>query len=130
MLHDILTLLLGAALVSIGVLAGGLADRIRGMRFERRMGAAPMLPRPAATTAKTPRAARAPHAQRQSIPLAESGSKKLGEGVMAFLTNAGYTKSEAAMAVSSTPDSERNTMESWMRAALTKLNSRGCLGAS
>lgn len=132
MLHDLLTLLIGAALVSIGVVAGGVADRIRGLRMERR-AVAPYLPR-ASTTAKVVRAAAptppaTPRAVRARAPSEPDTSKQMGETVIGLLVNTGYKKAESAMAVASVPDIQRVTLDAWVRAAILKLNSRSAVAS-
>lgn len=124
-----LTLLIGAALVSIGVVAGGVADRIRNIRMDRR-AVVPYLPR-ASTTAKTPRAAAPPTPRAARAPRAETApeAKSMGEAVIGLLVNTGYKKAESAMAVASVPDIQRVTLDAWVRAAILKLNSRSAVAS-
>ncbi len=130
-LNSVLTMLFGAALVAIGVLAAGLADRIRGLKIAReaqprerasRAQSAPAgipvveaaeLLRPAPTTsAKPPRAARP---ESKPTPATEGG-----EDVIAALIGAGYKKPIATEATWACGAGERASIEGWTAAALRR----------
>jgi hypothetical protein len=106
-MNDVLHMLLGAALVAIGVLASGLADRIRQLRLARRDDA-----RPPARESRPPARVRQIAPQRDPDP---------GSGdVVAALVAAGYRKIIAAQAVAACTAREQATPESWTAAALRR----------
>lgn len=96
---NVLPMLFGAALVALGVIAGGVADRIRGVRVTR---------------ASAPRVAK-----RETTPAARATA--MGRDVVDALTGAGYGAAEADAAAIATPASQRATLESWTRGALAQL---------
>lgn len=104
---DAVSMINGALLVVIGVIAGAIADRIRGKRSEPR--------------ASTPRTKAAPSEQFPASfatpSLATPGT--LARDVVRALVTAGYSKPEANAAMNAAPYSARSTLESWTRAALT-----------
>ena len=131
---DNLSMLFGAALVAIGVLAAALADRIRGLRISRDA-------REAAPRERLSRAASVPaHSARASIPVVEHseyrGTPAPGkppraprtepkvpspEGdVIAALVAAGYKKAIASEAAWACSAGERATVETWTAAALRR----------
>ncbi len=138
MLNDTLHVLLGAALVAIGVLATALADRIRGLQASRReramtpatrgtvraarppidvvdaevVEAAPP-PRCAPTGPTEPRPARTPRAE---VKLPCDGA----DDVIAALVAAGYKKPIATEATWACGQGERASIEGWTRAALRR----------
>ena len=129
---DNLSMLFGAALVAIGVLAAALADRIRGLRISR--DAREAAPRRAASVAA--------HSPRATIPVVEHSeyrgtpapvkqprapraepkvpSPEGGEDVIAALVAAGYKKAIAAEAAWACSTGERTTVETWTAAALRR----------
>jgi hypothetical protein len=110
---SLLHMLLGAALIVIGVLTAALADRIRGLRASREI---------------------APRARPAVIPMikdVEQGHTKVTtartgryaddpEDVITVLVTAGYTKQIATEATRACSGVERATIEGWTRAALRR----------
>jgi len=123
-LSSLLTMLLGAALVAIGVLASALADRVRGLRISRegqpreRASRAPVPPA-VAEAAELPRAtpapARTPRAQPRPAAAPEGG-----EEVIAALVGSGYKRPIATEAAWACTAAERATVEIWAVAALRR----------
>lgn len=131
-LSNVLPMLLGAALVAVGVLAAALADRIRGLRVSREVAPRERASRaqgapaaisvvdpgdllraaPAAAPAKPPRAQRA---ESRSAASAEGG-----EDVIAALVAAGYKRPIATEATWACGAGERASIEGWTRAALMR----------
>ena len=103
-MNDVLHMLLGAALVCLGVLATALADRLRQLRITR--------------SDSTRGHAHAPETARSTRkPLAiDPGS----EDVIAALQGAGYKKALATQAALACTTREQMTPESWMGAALRR----------
>ena len=102
---DIAYVLLGAALVAIGVLAAALADRVRGLVVTRE-----------------PRALRSVAVAASKVPARE---QLLANGaseneVIAALVAAGYRKRVAVAATAGCAQEERATPEVWARAALRR----------
>lgn len=104
-MNDLLHILLGAALVSTGVFASALADRIRGLRVERRQA-----PQPRQHEASVPISAKA---QGAVAPTSRDATD-----VIAALCAAGYLKSVATEAAMRCTAAERTSIEHWVRAAL------------
>jgi hypothetical protein len=111
-MNDLLHILLGAALVSTGVFASALADRIRGLRIERRQ-------------APQPRQALQPYESSWPIPAKARGAIAPTArdttdvaDVIAALCAAGYLKSVATAAAQRCTAAERTSIELWVRAAL------------
>lgn len=124
---QVLYMLLGSALVAVGVLASALADRIRGLRVARDSA-----PRERANRAHSARSVipvvevpelhraappRQPRAQR-AAPNVNAGTE--GDDVIAALVLAGYKKPIATDATWACSTAERATVESWMTAALQR----------
>lgn len=124
-MQNTLFMLLGAALVAIGVLAAAAADRIRGLRISRE----------AAPRERAPRAPSVPAQQeRQAIPVVElprptvpkqpkAPPKAANDGsddVIAALVATGFKKPVAAEATWACSAAERATVESWTAAALRR----------
>lgn len=117
-LSNVLHMLLGAALVAIGVLATALADRLRGI--ER------------TSPRKRPRASRRkqeiqvveaaellhPPTKRERAP--RSQPQTSGEEVITALVAAGYKKHVASEATWACSPAERQTVEAWTAAALRR----------
>lgn len=103
-MNDILHMLFGAALVALGVLAGATADRIRGLRAQRRIEAS--VPR---ERRRTP----------EAIP-ATSAQTAMAREVALALATMGFTKAVAMEAVAACKSCETSTHESWLRAALKR----------
>lgn len=118
---NILYMLLGAALVAIGILATALADRIRGA--SREIAPRKQVNRPASIPVIEPadllRAMGAPAAK----PRAPRESKPQADGaddVIAALVAAGYKKALATEAAWACSSAERATVENWTRHALRR----------
>jgi hypothetical protein len=129
-LSNVLFMLLGAALVAVGVLSSAIADRIRGVKITRetqprerasRASSAPAIvvsppvieyakPIPVPTS-KPARALRT-----ESKTAATDG----GEDVIAALVGAGYRKPVATEATWGCTAAERATVEAWTAAALRR----------
>src|SRR5271154_4955340 len=130
-LNSVLTMLFGAALVAIGVLASALADRIRGLKIAReaqpreRASRAQSAPSaiPVVEAAELLRPAPAAHvkpsrtARPESKPAAPTEG---GEDVIAALIGAGYKKPIATEAAWACTWAERATVEIWTAAALRR----------
>lgn len=131
-MQNTLFMLLGAALVAIGVLAAAAADRIRGLRISREPA-----PRERSTRSQSPatQQERQPTQQaRQAIPVVElprapkqpktpPGPKVETEGgddVIAALMATGFKKPVATEATWACSAAERATVESWTAAALRR----------
>lgn len=112
-MDDVTHLLLGGALVAIGVVAAALADRIRGVRSTRES-----VPRAAATTRSKPLATR-------NTSIAANDTTQ--EDVIGALVSAGYPKRVAAAATAGCTPQQRSTPEVWTRAALAALRAGGGL---
>ena len=97
------SMLLGALLVVVGVLASALADRIRGRRVER-VG-------PRARVADRPPG-------RDRFAQASDADKKRGDQVALALMRSGWRPTIAKSATWLCGQSERLTLETWTRAAL------------
>jgi hypothetical protein len=117
---DFLHVLLGAALVSIGVLVSALADRIRQLRAMYRAQASVSAREPAFAPAREP--AFAPAREARAPKQRSAAAEELpGSGdVVAVLIAAGYRKPVAAQAVAACSPGEQVTPESWTRAALRR----------
>jgi hypothetical protein len=109
-MHDVLQMLLGGSLVTLGVLTSALADRVRQLRPARHVDATP---------AREPRElVREPsRAPRQPAPI----DLAPGSGaVVAALVAAGFKKTIAAQAVAACSPRDQATPESWTAAALRR----------
>ncbi len=130
-LNSVLFMLLGAALVAVGVLAAALADRIRGQRSARD------------SQPREPRAARAqPASTRSLIPVVELSrstpvvppakpqrpkqpSADGADDVIAALVASGFKKPIATEATWACSVAERATVEGWTASALRRCARRG-----
>jgi hypothetical protein len=120
-----ISMLFGAALVAIGVIAAGLADRIRGLRITRDRAAPPRNVEPQKLTPKYPAqdvAAPLPKPTRE--PATKPATRFDGDRlhlatVIAALTTAGYRKATATEAAEACSSVDRSTLEGWTRAALS-----------
>ena len=132
---NILSMLLGAALVALGVIAAALADRIRGLRISRdardtipreRVSRAPSVPAQPARAAfpviehaellrGTPKQPRGARAEPKVAASAEGG-----DDVIAALVASGYKKSIATEAAWACSAGERATVEGWTASALRR----------
>lgn len=130
---DLAHVLLGAVLVAIGVLAGGFADRLRGIRFTR---ATPPHDRSGCSVRPSPAAIDAGESRQleptRSSPQAPSRGRRLladgarppesddADDVINALVAAGYKKLVATEAARGCREAERVTVEQWTRAALRR----------
>jgi len=126
MMQNILSMLLGAALVAIGVLAAAAADRIRGLRISRETAAPrerarsftvqqerqviPVVDLPRAAPPKQPKASRA------EPKVTSDGS----DDVIAALVASGFKKPIATEATWACSAAERATVEIWTASALRR----------
>ena len=127
-MQNTLWMLLGAAIVSIGVLASALADRIRGLRVSRD-GYAPRERAPRATSVPAappvipvmevrsapPKPPRVPRVEPKA-----AGTTDGGDDVIMALVGAGYKKPVATEAVWACGPAERASIEKWTAAALRR----------
>lgn len=127
-----LSMLFGAALVALGVIAAALADRIRGLRIAReaanrepreRAGRAPSVAaQPARVTfpveSAEPLRAPAPKQPRARNEPKVTASTEVSEDVIAALVAAGYRRATATQAVAACSHSDQSSLENWTRAAL------------
>jgi hypothetical protein len=119
---SILYMLFGAALVTVGVFATALADRLRGLRVRRESTA----PRNALRDPVVVKMEHAPHASgagagnlgKQEAKKQDAKTKTMADDVIAALVAAGYKKAAASDATWSCRASERATVEGWATAAL------------
>lgn len=129
MLSNVLFILLGGTLVSVGILVAALADRVRGLRAAReaaphkqpsRVQSTPagitviesaelLRPAPAAKPVRAPR-----------VEPKASVSAEGGEDVISALVAAGYKKPIATEATWACSAGERGTVESWTASALRR----------
>jgi hypothetical protein len=101
-MNDVLHMLLGAALVCLGILATAAADRIRQLRITRRDNLR--------VPGISPR-----------VPLTPAVVLSSGlDDVVTALVSAGYKKALATQAALACTASEQSTLESWMVAALRR----------
>lgn len=123
-MNDVSNMLLGAALVAIGVLAAALADRIRGFRVTRqRAGAAGPH---ASIEVVDPEQVPIPKSEKERAPRRSKAQQTAADDVIAALVAAGHKKQVATAAVWDCSAAERTTIEEWMRSALRR-SARGGL---
>lgn len=103
-MNDVLHMLLGAALVCLGVLTAAYAERVRQLRITRHDSDRPRTLVPAARKPPAATLTRAP------------GS----DDVISALQGAGYKKALATQAALACAESEQATPEIWMAAALRR----------
>src|SRR5688500_13349866 len=108
-MFDFANVLLGAALVAIGVLASALADRVRGVVVTREQRA----PRSITLTGS-----KVPVPEQLSKAQAPNGATE--NEVVAALVAAGYRKRVAVAAAAGCAQKERATLEAFTRAALRR----------
>lgn len=133
-LNNVLFMLLGGALVAVGVLASALADRIRGLRSGRETSS--QRDRPSRTMSVPPRTV-IPVVEpaallRATTPLAPPAkpqrrvepkpqiSPEGGDDVIAALVASGYKRPIAIEAAWACTAAERATVEAWLAAALRR----------
>lgn len=117
-MNDVLHMLLGAALVCLGILATAAADRIRQLRITRRDS-----PGAAASVARRPHLGITRHINPETP--AHAASKPIAtvpgsEDVIAALQGAGYKRAIATQAAIACSEQEQRSPESWMAAALRR----------
>jgi hypothetical protein len=126
-MNDVAHVMLGAALVTIGVLAAALADRIRGLRIRRERATAPAR---AAIEVIEPELVPTPPPKSERERAPRTGSKTqqtAADDVIAALAAAGHKKQVATEAVWGCSAAERATIEDWTRAALRRCARGGML---
>ncbi|HSX22380.1 MAG TPA: hypothetical protein VLE97_06345 [Gaiellaceae bacterium] len=125
---SVLYMLLGAALVAVGVLASALADRIRGLRASREV------PQPRALRTEKGAPQRGAISVVEPTEVLRSGPVKPrtvraeqkanttegGDDVIAALVGSGFKKATAAEATWACTAAERGTIEGWTAAALRR----------
>ena len=116
-MNEVVHVVLGAALVTIGVLVAALADRVRGLRIRRRTPARD----PLDVIEPLPR----PDSGRERTPRAGSTTQHVAADVIAALVAAGHKKPVATEAVWDCRTSERTTIADWTRAALRRCAREG-----
>lgn len=142
-LIQVLYMLLGAALVAVGIFAAALADRIRGIRLTRQAHArtladnemprfvapvsAPTKPRARAAVKSSPSPADTIFVPDSPAAVSTNGKRQSAEAddVIAALVLAGYKRPVATEAVWSCGQTERATVESWAGAALRRCAREG-----
>jgi len=128
-LNSVLTMLLGAAFVAIGVLAAALADRIRGLKIAREGQPHERASRaraaiPVVESAELPRATPAPAKPLRTLPK-PAAAPEGGEEVIAALVASGYKKPIATEAAWACTAAERATIEGWTASALRRCAREG-----
>lgn len=111
-----LHMLLGAALVALGVIAAALADRIRGLRVAREPERSRRAPIEVVESRPEPKA----KAKSGESALAGQKAQGMADEVLSALIAAGYKKPVASEAVWGCSAQERETIEHWTRAALRR----------
>jgi Holliday junction resolvase RuvA-like protein len=126
-MNDLLHILLGAALICLGVLTGAIADRIRGVVRARRehrdtMAAPAGVRREQRDATPVPAARPAKRGEQWMSPAGRAAEQENidREVVSAALVSAGYSKKVAEEAISACAARERETIETWTRAALRR----------
>lgn len=140
MLNNVLFILLGAGLVTVGFLAAALAERIRGVRGmktserpeeqARRAPRPSMLPTEPAGMPRTPTVMRNLPTRKPPLtvdepavtrtPRAPHQTPSPGEDVIAALIAAGYKRTVASEATWACDTAERATIEHWTASALRR----------
>jgi hypothetical protein len=122
-LSNVLNILLGAALVSVGVLVAALAERLRGSRAAREAARVSRAQPPAPRVISVVEPIRAPADKQGRAPRAEprdAAGTSGGDDVIAALVAAGYKKPVAAEATWGCSAAERATVERWTASALRR----------
>jgi Holliday junction resolvasome RuvABC DNA-binding subunit len=107
-----MSMILGALLVVVGVLASAVADRIRGLRVEKRTesrASATLVPR------------KQPRSEQSEVPEPRGERRLLGDQVVEALVTAGWKKPVAREATWQVALAERASLEAWTRAALKSM---------
>jgi hypothetical protein len=133
-MQNTLSMLLGAALVAVGVLVAALADRIRATRAAREQVPRERAPRvqqspaaiPVVEPAELPRTPPVPPAkpQRRVEPKPQLNTDG-ADDVIAALVASGYKKPIATEATWACSVAERATIEGWTASALRRCARRG-----
>ncbi len=124
-LNEIEFLLIGAALVAFGVVAGAVAEHIRGWRFareyRREARRSDMAPEQKRRRADSPvRGVPVTEAPRHAKPSNADAHLAMGREVAAVLVASGYSKRAATNAVNACTNTERYSLEMWVAAALRR----------
>lgn len=119
---DFLHMLLGAALVMLGVITAAFADRLRGLRISRR---APEITGDAPPVDILHAVPPAPILPRRSTRVEAKISAEGAEDVISALVAAGYKRPIATEATWACNAAQRVTIEDWTRAALRHCARRG-----
>jgi len=116
-MNDVLHMLLGAALVCLGILATALADRVRQLRITRSAspGVSASVARRNLGDTRHPNHEVSARAASKSIATVPGS-----EDVIAALQGAGYKKAVATQAVLTCSEQEQRSPEGWMAAALRR----------
>ena len=141
---DLFSALFGGVLTGIGVYIGALvAARLRPPTYPGYeltgdgTAASPLAVTPVRKPTKREPRKQAEHRQRQAIPVIapeappksdyfnSPATRALAIDVNRTLVASGFGKAEAAAAVADCAGSERSTLDSWLRAALKRLNRAG-----
>ena len=118
-----LSMLFGAALVALGVLAAALADRIRGLRVSREVASrAPRAVAPSIPVVEQPELVRQAAAPKVRVRVSQDAKPAAegGDDVIAALVAAGYKKPIATEATWACSAAERTTVEGWTASALRR----------
>ncbi len=118
---QILYMAIGALLCGLGVIAGGLADRIRHIRTvttapQIQTARPPKWPRHDATAD----ASRVAWSATPDISPTKARDKEMAAEVVSALVASGYKKTQASEAAWNCTAAERTTIEDWTRAALRR----------
>jgi RuvA, C-terminal domain len=113
-------MLLGGALVVLGVLAGGIADRIRYGAQQHVMRNTSAPERETTDAVARGRSLRGRSSRSGATLPTTSTHERMARDVAAALVSSGYSKTEATKAVGACAGAECATLESWVRAALRR----------
>jgi hypothetical protein len=124
-LNEIQFLLIGAALVAVGVVASAIGEHIRGWRFAREYRREArrddMAPEHKRERRNAPvHGVPVTDVPRDAKPSNDAAHHAMAKEVIAALAASGFPKRAAAAAVAACADHERVTLEIWMRAALRR----------
>jgi hypothetical protein len=115
-MNEVAHAVFGAVLVTIGVLAAALADRIRGLRMRRDRATAPARAAVEVIEAELGQRSDRERTPRPGLKVQQAAASD----VIAALVASGHKKPVATEAVRDCSASERTTIEDWTRAALRR----------